>query len=148
MFWRRVVGKLAITILLLVPFVLFIFSLLLLDFFKGFNLKKAEKLIIQSAVKITYLVKEYNEKEFVMEMVDRIKEPSSRVIIYFDDDNVWSSDTTNDYLEDTDQLLLENHADLKEVAIDGNFYNERMQVGDNNDSELIVIGQPMQEDGM
>src|SRR5699024_12636197 len=77
-----------------------------------------------------------------------IKEPSSRAIIYFDDDNVWSSDTTNDYLEDTDQLLLKNHADLKEVAIDGNFYNERMQGGDNNDSELIVIAQPMQEDGM
>src|SRR5699024_112078 len=77
-----------------------------------------------------------------------IKEPSSRAIIYFDDDNVWSSDTTNDYLEDTDQLLLKNHADLKEVAIDGNIYNERMQGGDNNDSELIVIGQPIHEEGM
>src|SRR5699024_2174115 len=105
------------------------------------------KVMIQSAVKISSLVKEHDDKELVMEMVDRIKEPSSRVIIYFDDD-VWSSDTTTDYFEDADQLLLENHADLKEVAIDGNFYNERMQVGDNNDSELIVIGHPMQEDGM
>lgn len=148
MFWRSVVGKLAITILLLVSFVLFILSILLLEFFEGFHVQEAEKVMIQSAVKISSLVKEHDDKELVMEMVDRIKEPSSRVIIYFDDDNVWSSDTTNDYLEDTDQLLLENHADLKEVAIDGNFYNERMQVGDNNDSELIVIGQPMQEDGM
>src|SRR5699024_7531073 len=148
MFWRSVVGKLAITILLLVSFVLFILSILLLEFFEGFHVQEAEKVTIQPEVKIATLVKEQDDKELVMEMVDRIKELSSRVIIYFDDDNVWSSDTTNDYLEDTDQLLLENHADLKEVAIDGNFYNERMQVGDNNDSELIVIGQPMQEDGM
>jgi len=148
MFWRSVVGKLAITILLLVSFVLFILSILLLEFFEGFHVQEAEKVMIQTAVKISSLVKEHDDKELVMEMVDRIKEPSSRVIIYFDDDNIWSSDTTNDYLEDTDQLLLENHADLKEVAIDGNFYNERMQVNDNNDSELIVIGQPMQEDGM
>lgn len=148
MFWRSVVGKLAITILLLVSFVLFILSILLLEFFESFHVQEAEKVMIQTAVKISSLVKEHDDKELVMEMVDRIKEPSSRVIIYFDDDNIWSSDTTNNYLEDTDQLLLENHADLKEVAVDGNFYNERMQVGENDDLELIVIGQPMQEDGM
>src|SRR5699024_3401801 len=107
MFWRSVVGKLAITILLLVSFVLFILSILLLEFFEGFHVQEAEKVIIQSEVKISSLVKEHDDKELVMEIVDRIKEPSSRVIIYFDDDNVWSSDTTNDYLEDTDQLLLE-----------------------------------------
>src|SRR5699024_12255833 len=34
------------------------------------------------------------------------------------------------------------------VCYDGNLYDASMQVGDNNHSELIVIGQPMQEDGM
>ena len=57
MFWRSVVGKLAITILLLVSFVLFILSILLLEFFEGFHVQEAEKVMIQSAVKISSLVK-------------------------------------------------------------------------------------------
>lgn len=148
MFWRSVVGKLAITILLLVSFVLFILSILLLEFFENFHVKEAEKTMIQTAVKVSSLVKVHDEKPLVMEMVDTIKEPSSRIVIYYDDDNIWTSNTTNDYLAETEKLLSENHSNLKEVALNGSAYNERIQLGDETDSELIVIGQPMQDGGM
>ena len=51
MFWRSVVGKLAITILLLVSFVLFILTILLLEFFEDFHMQEAEKAMLQTAIK-------------------------------------------------------------------------------------------------
>lgn len=43
MFWRSVVGKLAVTILLLVSFVLFVLTIFLLEFFENFHIQEAEE---------------------------------------------------------------------------------------------------------
>src|SRR5699024_10477222 len=82
MFWRSVVGKLAITILLLVSFVLFILSILLLQFFERFHVQEAEKAMIQAATKISMIVEEHDDKDMVMDLVDTVKEPSSKVLLY------------------------------------------------------------------
>src|SRR5690625_1748121 len=104
MFWRSVVGKLAITILLLVSFVLFILTILLLEFFEGFHVQEAEKVMVQSASKISMLVEEHDEKPLIMEMVERVKDPTSRVFIYFEDGEVWVSETINKHLMNIDEI--------------------------------------------
>src|SRR5690625_1867022 len=99
MFWRSVVGKLAITILLLVSFVLFILSILLLEFFEGFHIQEAEKELMETASKISLVINELGDEEVVEEMTERIKDPTSKVMIYFPNGHTWSSETTNKSLK-------------------------------------------------
>lgn len=51
MFWRSVVGKLAVTIVALVCFVLFILSIFLLQFFENMYIDEAENNMMQNAKK-------------------------------------------------------------------------------------------------
>src|SRR5699024_5847925 len=124
MFWRSVVGKLAITILLLVSFVLFILSILLLEFFENFHVQEAEKVMLQTASKVTLLVEEHDEKSLIMEMVDRVKNPTSRVMIYFDEEDKWVSDTNNPLLQDMNDLDPDNNEALQTVLTGEESYND------------------------
>ena len=142
MFWRSVVGKLAITILLLVSFVLFILTILLLEFFEGFHVQEAENGMVQSASNISELVKEYDDKTLIMEMVENVKDPTSRVIIYFEDGDTWVSETTNEHLVDLNHISPENNPDLKRVLQEQETYNEKM-TNLEDDSEIMVIGIPI-----
>src|SRR5690625_2595419 len=139
MFWRSVVGKLAMTILLLVSFVLFILSILLLEFFEGFHVQEAEKVMLQTASKISSLVEEHDEKSLIMEMVDRVKDPTSRIIIYFDDGDMWISDTSNQYLKDIEELSPEQNEQLRSVVTNDESFNDRLQMEDGHHTEVMVI---------
>ncbi len=142
MFWRSVVGKLAITILLLVSFVLFILTILLLEFFEGFHVQEAEKAMVQSATKMSMLVEEHDEKSLITEMVEQVKDPTSRVIIYFEDGEIWASKTTNQHLLNLDEITPENNPNLKKVITDRKPYNEKMTILE-DESEIMVVGTPI-----
>lgn len=146
MFWRSVVGKLAITILLLVSFVLFILTILLLEFFEGFHVQEAEKAMVQSASKISMLVEEHDEKPLIREMVERVKDSTSRVIIYFEDGEMWASNTTNKHLFNLDAISPENNPELKKAVEEHRPYNEKMTILE-DESEIMVIGIPVEKKG-
>src|SRR5690625_5349288 len=110
MVWRSVVGKLAMTILLLVSFVLFILTILLLEFFEGFHVQEAEKGMLQTASKISMLVEEHDDSSLIMEMTERVKDPTSKVIIYLEDGTIWSSETINNDLVDIESITPENNS--------------------------------------
>lgn len=57
--WNSIVGKLWVTILLLVSFVLFIFTILMLEFLSNFNTQQAEKSLRQEATTIARVVNEH-----------------------------------------------------------------------------------------
>jgi len=143
MFWRSVVGKLAITILLLVSFVLFILSILLLEFFENFHVQEAEKVMLQTASKVTLLVEEHDEKSLIMEMVDRVKNPTSRVMIYFDEEDKWVSDTNNPLLQDMNDLDPDNNEALQTVLTGEESYNDVLTLDDKDKTEIMVIGEPL-----
>lgn len=145
MFIRSVVGKLAITILLLVSFVLFILSILLLEFFENFHVQEAEKAMSQTANKISILVDEHDDQQLIMDMVQNIKEPSSRIIIYFSDGEMWTSDTTNEYLKDLKRLSPKENDDIMNVIEDKDVVNERLKVGDDAESEIFIVGEPIKK---
>src|SRR5690625_990348 len=146
MFWRSVVGKLAITILLLVSFVLFILTILLLEFFEGFHVQEAEKVMVQTASKISMLVEEHDEEPLIKEMVERVKNPTSRVIIYFEDGNMLVSQTTSQHLVNLEAISPENNPDLMRVVTEQKPYNEKMHILE-DESEIIVIGVPIPKKG-
>src|SRR5699024_5479532 len=123
MFWRSVVGKLAMTILLLVSFVLFILTILLLELFEGFHSQEVERAMLQTASKISIIVDEHDDKLLVTDMTEQVKEPSNKVFIYFGNDEVLTSNTTNKLLKDLDRSFIENNPDIFNVVLEGSPYN-------------------------
>src|SRR5699024_1076607 len=139
MFWRSVVGKLAMTILLLVSFVLFILTILLLELFEGFHAQEVEKAMLQTASKISIIVDEQDDPYFISQMAEQVKEPSNKVIIYFPDDTIWISNTTNEALSHINQDTIESDKALYDVVLDGRPYNEKIEIDENLEARVIGI---------
>lgn len=112
-FWRSVVGKLAVTILLLVSFVLFILTILLLEFFENFHTEEAEKDMLQTATKVSVMAEQYKDKDLITDTTERVKDPSSRIVIYFPDETVWVSGSNDEHLSKISEEWLLNKANKK-----------------------------------
>src|SRR5699024_1879025 len=95
MFWRSVVGKLAVTILLLVSFVLFILTILLLEFFEDFHIEEAEDEMLQTAMNASKMVEKYDDTDVLLDSIELIKDPMSGVAIVFENGKTWYSDSEN-----------------------------------------------------
>lgn len=142
MFWRSVVGKLAMTILLLVSFVLFILTILLLEFFEGFHVQEAEKGLMQTATKISLVVEELEDKHLVVETAERIKDPTSKVIIYFPDNTSWISETDNRHLTQIDEVLPEYEDEFRQAIQNEATYNSKITIS-GEEPEIMVTGTPI-----
>lgn len=142
MFWRSVVGKLVITILLLVSFVLFILTILLLQFFESFHIQEAEKTMMQSASKIALLIEEHDDKSTIMEMTDVVKDSSTKVVVYYKDGSMWESQTSNDKLVSLGNLLPDKDSDLQKVI--SAHKNVTKQTAIEDETEVIVVATPVE----
>ncbi|OZU90074.1 PAS domain-containing sensor histidine kinase [Virgibacillus indicus] len=143
MFWKSVVGKLAITILLLVSFVLLILSILLLEFFENFHIEEAEKDMMQTATKVSELVEQNDDKSIIRETTNRVKDPASRVAILFGDGNLWVSDSANDDLSDFKESWIENEIDLTRVVTNNQEIRKQI-VLPNTEIEAMIVGTPIE----
>ncbi|MGE8204373.1 ATP-binding protein [Heyndrickxia sp. NPDC080065] len=89
--WRSVVGKLWLTILVLVSFVLFILTILLLEFFEKYHVTQIEQELSNTAHKVANIVESHSGddigKELALEFVDQ----STKVMIAYSKDNVFYS---------------------------------------------------------
>lgn len=141
MFWRSVVGKLVITILLLVSFVLFILTVLLLQFFENFHIQEAENKMMQSAAKIGTVVDDNEDKATIMNLTEIVKESSTKVIVYFEDGEMWESQTTNNKLGELGRLLPNENPDLKKVISAKKNIKERELLFE-DEAEIMVVATP------
>ncbi|WP_042145743.1 ATP-binding protein [Paucisalibacillus sp. EB02] len=135
MFWRSVVGKLAVTILLLVSFVLFVLTIFLLEFFENFHLQEAEEDLLQTATKVSVMVENHEDEALIHETTERVKDPSSKVVITFSDGDIWSSKT------DDEDLLALNEKWFKDQAINSEVISSKEPISKQ-------IGIPNQELGV
>lgn len=142
MFWRSVVGKLAVTILLLVSFVLFILTILLLEFFESFHVQETEKAMLQTATKVTMMFEEHHDHDLIIETAERVKGPNSGVIIVFEDGSVWESTTTNEELDRIDSEWFERDTDFNQVISQRKNLNKQMTIS-SDDVEIIIVGTPI-----
>jgi two-component system sensor histidine kinase ResE len=142
MFWRSVVGKLAITILLLVSFVLFILTVLLLEFFSNFHIQEAEKDMMQTAMNVSQLVRKHNNKDLVIEMAEGIKDPAGRVTIVFDDGELWVSGSKDKHLATLNKRWLKNQNQLSTVLTKGKKVKQQMELP-GNDRKVMIVGVPI-----
>ncbi|QDP40502.1 ATP-binding protein [Radiobacillus deserti] len=145
MIWRSVVGKLWITILLLVSFVLFILTILLLEFFENFHVSEAEDDLMQSANKIAEMIDQEEERSFILETTSRIMDPSSRVAILFGEDQLWLSETSDPNLNKVTYAWLLEDPELASVISDGKKVQKQITLP-NSDREVMIVGKALKED--
>ncbi|WP_226034647.1 ATP-binding protein [Aquibacillus saliphilus] len=139
MFLRSVVGKLWITIILLVSVVLMILTFLLLGFFENFHVNEAEKDLMQTAAKVSVMIEQYDDRELVLETAERVKDPISRIAIVFDNEDFWTSETDDSALpEITYQWLIEDNQ-LRDIIL-STTESEFQKELPNGKDEIMIVG--------
>ncbi len=79
--WRSVVGKLWITILLLVSFVLAFLTILLLEFFENYHISQVEQQLENTARKIASVIADHENKETGFEVAWELVDDPAHVLI-------------------------------------------------------------------
>ncbi|WP_343753733.1 ATP-binding protein [Lentibacillus halophilus] len=146
MFWRSVVGKLAMTILLLVSFVLFILTILLLEFFENYHVNQAEKDMLQTANQVSRMVVQYEDQQLAQENAELVKDPLSRVSVIYSDGTSWASDSTDSDLNKLNADWLHDDDELKGAFTDDENVKKQTLLPDTN-IEAMVVGIPIKQKG-
>ncbi len=89
--WNSVVGKLWGTILLLVLFVLFIVTVLMLEFLEDFHTEQAEETLRQEAATIGKIVEQHDDVEASIDIIEDILGTETNTLIVRNADSVFLS---------------------------------------------------------
>jgi two-component system, OmpR family, sensor histidine kinase ResE len=149
MFWRSVVGKLWITILLLVSFVLFTLTILLLEFFENYHVREAEQGLTQIASKIAFIMEAHKDKDLAREISWELIDENTNVIIIEDEDTYWYSPGEQGSKSLTYDFIR-NHPELYKAITEDKTVSQRMDLNDNvtngMSEEMFIIGAPLHVD--
>src|SRR5699024_1718267 len=99
---------------------------------------------VQTCALPILVVEEHEEKPLIMEMVERVKEPSSKVLIYFHNESLWQSHTTNKTLQRMKEISPVVNDGMLRVATEQEVYNEKL-TDPADDAEVMVIGIPLRK---
>ncbi len=91
MLWRSVVGKLWMTILLLVSFVLGFVAILLSQFFRTYYVDMSEARLQKVATSVSELIEEGADVKTIENIAYKFSDPLSRIIIVEDGKEISSS---------------------------------------------------------
>lgn len=147
MFWRSVVVKLWFTILLLVSFVLFIVSIMIMEFLQNYSADQNEKALRESAEKIAEIV-ETHELSSALEISWELINDVTSVTIVMNEKEYYVSPGQEDNVQLPVSYFFEDQ-DLSKV-MDQKQSNRVITTVDNpnsdkDESQLIIIGVPLTE---
>ncbi|KIL48968.1 sensor histidine kinase [Jeotgalibacillus alimentarius] len=143
--WRSVVGKLWMTILLLVSFVLFILTILLLEFFQNYHVEEVEESLRYEAQKAASIIEEHEELDMSLQIVSEILDDPVHSIVKIEDQTVFYSDDIN-Y---TDILsVIEGSNSLSRVDEESVIVQDEFPTGedfDNRYNNVMIVGVPVSD---
>lgn len=147
--WNSVVGKLWGTILLLVLFVLFIVTVLMLEFLEDFHSQQAEESLRQEARTIGKIVEQYSNVEDSFKIIQDILGDETNALIVKNSDSIYLSvqDGLNgDVIEE--QIL--NDSELTKVYQSNNPIIKKMLMpsmkNENQMESYIILASPLESD--
>lgn len=149
MLWRSVVGKLWMTILLLVSFVLGFVAILLSQFFDNYYIEMSENRLTKVATSVSELIEEGADEKTIENIAYKFADPLSRIIIVKGDHEV-SSSPKQEGLVDLTIEDLKKDKDLAAVFIDKKENKEKIKkVSDdktkkNSENDIMIVGKPLQ----
>ncbi len=144
--WKSVVGKLWMTILLLVSFVLLILTIMLLEFFEQYYRIEAEKNLTQVANKIAVIMEEHEDIKLARSISWEIVDPLTKVLIAQDDQHYWYSPSKNE-MSDIPLSYIQKDEELSRVLKDQTTVTKKIEyssIMDREDSnnKVIIVGVP------
>jgi two-component system, OmpR family, sensor histidine kinase ResE len=150
MFWRSVVGKLWITILLLVSFVLFILTVMLVEFFENYHINETRKGLTNTAEKIAKVLEDHpgQEEKLGLEIAWEMVDDDSRVTVVRDESTFFYSPGNEDTVHVpisflmNDNALAEVFTKNKKVDIITSLPEVSSQV---DDTQYLMIGVPLSQ---
>ncbi|MEK4485345.1 ATP-binding protein [Psychrobacillus sp. FSL H8-0484] len=147
--WNSVVGKLWGTILLLVLFVLFIVTVLMLEFLEDFHTQQAEESLRQEAATIGKIVEQHDEVEDSLEIIQDILGSETNALIVRNSESVFLSvheglnkDVIKDkILDDTDlaKIYTSDKTIIKKTLMPSMTFEDRME-------NYIILASPLESD--
>ncbi len=143
MFWRSVVVKLWFTILLFFSFVLITLTILLLQFFESYHVNEAEQDLMQTANVVTKIVGDYHDSDLSADTIEKVMDPSNRIVVFFDEKDYWISGTSDKTLESVELDWFYSDTDLNEVLLNHNTLKKIATLPHTN-TEVVIVGQPLQ----
>ncbi|XXM74130.1 ATP-binding protein [Lysinibacillus sphaericus] len=146
--WRSVVGKLWVTILLLVSFVLFILTILLLEFFQNYHVDEVKKELTNTAEKVARVVENHRDLDLGMELGKEIIDEPVNILIVLDNDKSVYSDDSEGVHRDIQNLIMKDK-ELQQVSDEKTVKKEYELSPDSSDNRyenIIVVGTPLHLD--
>lgn len=147
MFWNSVVFKLWYTIILFFSVVLFILTMLLLEFFQTFHLNNAEEQLTKLAEKVAVVMEAYDDHHMALATAWEIVDASSaRFVIIASPDQYWYSPNPENIKDLPIELFLENEELSKvltkkeKVVVEGYFPDDEKN---QSKDEVIIVGVPL-----
>ncbi|MDP4105822.1 MAG: ATP-binding protein [Bacillota bacterium] len=146
---RSVVGKLWFTILLLVSFVLFILTVMLLEYFDNYNIVETKKDLTKTAEKIANVLEEHGNSNFQLglEISWEILDDVTRVVIVKDNSEIYYSPNTIDKKKLTFSNIQKDN-ELSKV-FDGHTKVEKVTTlsASQSDGSYSIVGVPLHLSG-
>ncbi|WP_342045576.1 ATP-binding protein [Bacillus sp. OTU530] len=149
MLWRSVVGKLWVTILLLVSVVLGFVAILLLQFFENYYVDTSETRLTNVATRISEMIGDGMDEQTVETVAYQFVDPLSRIIVvkngkaasYSPEEKGLVNLTVEDLKADPDlvKVFTEQKTVHKKMSIPS--------VDDTSNGEIMIVGVPMKNGG-
>lgn len=145
--WRSVVGKLWMTILLLVAFVLFLLTILLLEFFENYHVNQIEKDLTETAQKIAFLIESHPTDEVGNAIAFEIVDETTHVMIAYNRDYFLYS-PYKESIPGIDKDLIMSDPELASVFSKNIIVKKEMTIPDqavkrNRDKNVLITGVPL-----
>ncbi|WP_391121655.1 ATP-binding protein [Psychrobacillus sp. L3] len=147
--WNSVVGKLWGTILLLVLFVLFIVTVLMLEFLENFHTQQAEETLRQEAATIGKIVEQHDKVEDSLQIIQDILGAETNALIVRNSESVFLSihdglnkDVIKDkILSDSDlvKVYISNKTIIKKMLMPSMTKEDQME-------SYIILASPFESD--
>lgn len=148
MFWRSVVGKLWITILLLVSFVLFILTVLLMEFFENFQIDEVENELTKSGKRIALILNEHSNTKQALQIASQMIGDETKMLVFNGENVIFSTEKMNSGVTPD---FLKGDKDLAKVFSGQKTIKKQMPLpieGSNNrHASAIVVGVPLELKG-
>ncbi|MCF6408271.1 ATP-binding protein [Pseudalkalibacillus salsuginis] len=149
MIWRSVVGKLWGTILLLVSVVLFILTVLLMQFFENFIVDNAKKQLSQLEDSLVEIIQSDQRFDEAKDTVSSLVDAHSSNIVILSDRTQYSHSSEQTDLSQLPYSLFREDPELSKVlengetvSVQGDFPIQKEDQTEHN--EILIVGKPVQ----
>ncbi|MBL3646684.1 MULTISPECIES: sensor histidine kinase ResE [Bacillus] len=147
-FWKSVVGKLWFTILSLVLIVLFILTVLLLEFIENYHVEEAENDLTQLANKVAVILENHEDQALARSITWELADNLTSIAIIQDEKQYWYSPNDKNRLSSITVEQIQHDNDLNQALQDHKKVSKRSGLSDTDtDNERLIVGVPYEKDG-